>query len=217
MTKNVKLVIFDMDGLMFDTEMMYLKFAPEAAKKLGYDISEDILKKTIGTNHQWAFEILKSEGYQDFPFKEFWNILDEVYSNYFDEEGVPIKKGLIKLLEHLKKNNIKMAVATSSRREKAERLLTESKVRDYFSLITCGDEVVNAKPDPEIFLKTADKLGVKYEECLVLEDSLNGIRAAKSADMIPVMVPDMIEPTEEIKKLIYRKYNNLEEVIQIFK
>lgn len=216
MTKNVKLVIFDMDGLMFDTEMMYLKFAPKAAKKLGYDISEDILKKTIGTNHQWAFEILKSEGFRDFPFKEFWDILDEAYSNYFDAEGVPIKQGLIKFLEHLKKNNVKMAVATSSRREKAERLLTEAKVRDYFSLITCGDEIVNAKPDPEIFLKTADKLKVKYEECLVLEDSLNGIRAAKNANMIPVMIPDMIEPTEEIIKLIYKKYNNLEEVIQIF-
>ena len=108
-----------------------------------------------------------------------------------------------------------MAVATSSRRVKAEYLLKISGVDKYFDSIMCGDEIINGKPDPEIFLKTADVFGVKYENCVVLEDSINGIKAAKSANMIPVMIPDMIEPTEEISEMIYKKANNLEEIIKI--
>ena len=217
MIESVELVIFDMDGLMFDTEMMYLKYAPGAAKELGYNIKEEILRKTVGTNHKWAFEIFKEEGYADFPFAEFWKMLDKKYSDYFDEYGVPIKKGLFEMLEFLKSINMKMAVATSSRREKAERLLNESGAMEYFSLTMFGDEVLNGKPDPEIFLKTADNLNTEYGKCLVFEDSINGIKAAHSAGMISVMIPDMIEPTEEITKLISGKYDSLLDAIQIFK
>ena len=216
MMETVKLAIFDMDGLMFDTEMMYLKFAPGAAKELGYNIKEEIFKKTVGTNHKWAFEIFKADGYQDFPFAEFWKMLDKKYSDYFDEFGVPVKKGLFEMLDFLKSINMKMAVATSSRRAKAERLLNESGAMKYFDLTMYGDEVLNGKPDPEIFLKTAENLNTKYEKCLVFEDSINGIKAAHSAGMIPVMIPDMIEPTEEIIRLIYRKYDSLKDAIQIF-
>jgi HAD superfamily hydrolase (TIGR01509 family) len=216
MIENVKLVIFDMDGLMFDTEMMYLKFAPGAAKELGYDIKEEILKKTVGTNHKWAFEIFKAEGFSDFPFAEFWKILDKKYSDYFDEFGVPLKKGLFDLLDFLKGINMKMAVATSSRREKAERLLNDSGAMKYFALTTFGDEILNGKPDPEIFLKTADTLNTEYKDCLVFEDSINGIKAAHSAGMIPVMIPDVIEPTQEITKLIYKKCDSLKDAIKIF-
>ncbi len=213
--KNVELVIFDMDGLMFDTESMYLNFAPDVCESLGFPVTREILKKTIGTNHQWAQEILKAEGYENFPFAELWKILDKKYDEYYNENGVPIKNGLFELLEHLKGKSMKMAVATSSRRVKAEYLLKISGVDKYFDSIMCGDEIINGKPDPEIFLKTADVFGVKYENCVVLEDSINGIKAAKSANMIPVMIPDMIEPTEEISEMIYKKANNLEEIIKI--
>ena len=216
MMESVELVIFDMDGLMFDTEMMYLKFAPGAAKDLGYNVKEDILRKTVGTNHKWALEIFKAEGYENFPFAEFWKILDKKYSDYFDETGVPVKKGLFKMLDFLKSINMKMAVATSSRRVKAERLLNESGAMKYFDLTMYGDEVLNGKPDPEIFLKTADNLKTEYGKCLVFEDSINGIKAAHSAGMIPVMSPDTIEPTEEVNKIIYKTYSSLEDAIQIF-
>ena len=216
MMESVELVIFDMDGLMFDTEMMYLKFAPGTAKELGYDVKEEILRKTVGTNHKWAHEIFKAEGFPDFPFVEFWKILDKKYSAYFDEYGVPVKKGLFNMLEFLKSINMKMAVATSSRRVKAERLLNESGAMKYFSLTMYGDEVLNGKPDPEIFLKTADNLKTEYGKCLVFEDSINGIKAAHRAGMLPVMIPDMIEPTEEITKLIYKKCDSLDDAIKIF-
>lgn len=216
MKENVELVIFDMDGLMFDTEMMYLKFAPGTIKELGYDIKEDILKKTVGTNHKWASEIFKAEGYPDFPFVELWKRLDIKYSDYFEEFGVPIKNGLFEMLEFLKGINMKMAVATSSRRVKAEKLLNESGAMKYFDLTMFGDEILNGKPDPEIFLKTADTLNTEYKKCLVFEDSINGIKAAHSAGMIPVMIPDVIEPTEEITNLIYKKYDSLNDAIKIF-
>lgn len=215
--KNTELIIFDMDGLMFDTESMYLKFAPDVCASLGFPVKKEVLIKTIGTNHQWAQEIFKNEGFENFPFAELWEILDVKYDEYYKENGVPIKKGLIKLLEFLEEKNMKMAVATSSRRVKAEYLLEISGVKKYFDSIMCGDEIINGKPDPEIFFKTADVFGVKYENCVVLEDSINGIKAAKSAGMIPIMVPDMIEPTEEIISMIYKKADNLEEVIEILK
>ena len=120
------------------------------------------------------------------------------------------------MLEFLKSINMKMAVATSSRRVKAERLLNESGAMKYFSLTMYGDEVLNGKPDPEIFLKTADNLKIEYGKCLVFEDSINGIKAAHRAGMLPVMIPDMIEPTEEITKLIYKKCDSLDDAIKIF-
>ncbi len=111
-----------------------------------------------------------------------------------------------------KKKKLKIALATSTERKRTEMLLTLSGTKKYFDIITCGDEIVNGKPDPEIFLKTSQKVNCLPENCIVLEDSKNGIIAAYRAGMLPVMVPDIIEPGKEIEAMLFKKFNSLKEV-----
>ena len=111
-----------------------------------------------------------------------------------------------------KKKKLKIALATSTERKRTEMLLTLSGTKKYFDIIICGDEIVNGKPDPEIFLKTSQKVNCLPENCIVLEDSKNGIIAAYRAGMLPVMVPDIIEPGKEIEAMLFKKFNSLKEV-----
>jgi HAD superfamily hydrolase (TIGR01509 family) len=117
------------------------------------------------------------------------------------------------LLDFLKQNNIKMAVATSTSRQSCERMLKKSGAFPYFDEIVCGDDVTNGKPNPEVFLKASEKLGIEPKSCIALEDSINGIKSAYSAGMTAIMVPDFLQPTDEIKPMISILCKDLTEVI----
>ena len=126
---------------------------------------------------------------------------------------MPIKKGLFELLDYLKENKIKIALATSTSESSAKRTLRISETLKYFDALVCADDVSHGKPYPDPFLKAAEKLGLKPEECLALEDSINGIKSAYAAGMITVMIPDLIEPTNEIKPMCHKILPSLSEVI----
>lgn len=210
---KIKAVIFDMDGLMFDTENLAIRLWLAAGKRFGYDITKEMMIECIGRTWQDSREILKKHLGQDFPYDQVRTDKSLTTVEYVNENGVPVKRGLYELLDWLKIKGYKLAVGTSTRRDSAEFKLKKAGVFQYFDEYVYGDDVEKGKPEPDIFLMAAGKLGMIPEECLVFEDSFNGIRAAHRAGMRPVMVPDVLQPDEEINKLIYARLNNLAEAI----
>lgn len=212
--KEIKLVIFDMDGLIFDTEKLSYKSWIEAAKKLKVPFTDNIFYKLLGTNLASITKTLKNEFEENINIEEYINEKRSLYREMI-KEGVEKKEGVDDLLEYLKDNNIKRAVATSSKREVALQLLSKAEIVDKFDYILCGDEVEKSKPDPEVFLKVASKIGINSEYCMVLEDSEAGTIAASRAKMTPIIIPDLKEPSKEIENLAYKKLKNLKEVIDV--
>src|SRR4030066_1801443 len=213
---KIKLVIFDMDGLMFDTEKLIFKSWKESCKKYKQNLSDKIFIESIGLNRKKTIEIYKKYFAVNFPYEEIIDETMNIFENLIRSEGVPLKEGLLELLEYNKKKQLKMAIATSTKRDRAERMLNLSGTRKFFDLVVCGDEIINGKPDPEIFLETAKKLNCRPGNCIVLEDSKNGIIAAYRAGMLPVMVPDIIKPEKEIEAMIFKEFDNLKEVKSFF-
>lgn len=210
--KNIDLVIFDMDGLMFDTERIAFNSWKQAAKKFGYEISDDILRETLGTNLETTKSIYVKYFGEEIPIEAIAEDRFTIAENFIDVNGVPVKEGLYDLLDFLGELKLKKAVATSTSRERAHKLIKMANIHAHFDYIICGDEIERSKPDPDIFLKVAQKLGCDPANCLVLEDSEAGVQAAYRAGMLPVMIPDLKEPSDEIKKLYYRRVKNLCEV-----
>ncbi|MBN2039727.1 MAG: HAD family phosphatase [Spirochaetes bacterium] len=210
--RKIKAVIFDMDGLMFDTEKLAEKCWESAGAKFGYNIERKIYKQITGLNIKKAKEIFLDHFGKDFPFDEIRAERIKTANETIKAEGVPLKNGLFELLKYLKNKKLETGLATSTEQSRAELLLDLSDAKKYFNAITYGDSVINGKPDPEIFLTTAEKLNVNPENCIVLEDSRHGIEAAFNAGMLPFMVPDTIEPDKSIKDKVFKIFDSLNDV-----
>lgn len=213
--KNVQLVIFDMDGLIFDTERLSYASWKEAAKKFNINFELNLLYKLLGTNHENVRNALFREFGDKINVDDYMAEKRRIFFKKIENGEVVKKPGLDELLEYLQDKNIKKAVATSSNREVAYNLLKDANIFHYFDYILCGDEVKKSKPDPEVFLTVAKKLDVKPSECIVLEDSEAGTIAASRGRMMPIVIPDLKEPDKEIEELAYKKLNNLKEVIDV--
>jgi len=209
---KISLVIFDMDGLMFDTERLAISAWENAGENFNINISEDIVIETIGLDVHGAEKVFKKHLGDSFPFSEARKLRIEYTKEFIEQNGVPVKKGLYELLEFLDEKPVLKAVATSTERERTENLLSSAMIKDKFNIIICGDEISKCKPEPDIFLAVARKLGCNPRECLVLEDSENGIIAASKASMVPVLIPDIKYPSNEVEKLAVEKFNSLIEV-----
>ncbi|MCD8131981.1 MAG: HAD family phosphatase [Lachnospiraceae bacterium] len=212
----VKAVIFDLDGLMFDTEPMWTTFWKPTLESLGLLYYEELPDAFRGTAGESSREVLRSfygENVDtDAILRRFNDCAREAFAR-----PVPKKPGLDKLIEWLSGQNIPMAVASSSSREVIERHLANGKLEKYFQVIVSGHEVACSKPDPEIFLLAAKRMNVNPAECLVLEDSHNGVRAGKRGGFITVMVPDLLPVTEEMKSLYTAECRDLFEVLELLK
>lgn len=212
--EKVELVIFDMDGLIFDTEKLsYLSFV-EAAKKFNINFDLKIFHKMLGTNHESIRNTLKDEFGDKMDIDEYIKEKRRINLSLL-QDGAEKKYGLDELLMYLTDKNIKKAVATSSNREVALNILEKTNILQYFNYVLCGDEVRKSKPDPEVFLNVAKKLEVNPRNCLVLEDSEAGTIAASRGKIKVIIIPDLKEPDKEIEVLAYKKLNNLKEVINV--
>lgn len=211
----IKGIIFDMDGLMFDTERLVIKAWDFAGKQMGYSITKDIVIKTLGLNTENTRRVFIEHLGNNFDFYVFRKIRVDYMTDYIDKHGIPIKTGLIELLDFLKSNHYKMTVATSTEKEKTEYYFKKANISYYFDDIVCGDMIERGKPEPDIYLKASKIIGVAPNECLALEDSPIGILSAYRAGMKPVMIPDLVKPNEETNKILYAKLPTLFDVIEL--
>jgi HAD superfamily hydrolase (TIGR01509 family) len=208
-------VIFDMDGLMLDTEKPFLRFWAELGKKYGYNITQDVVIRMIGIDGRNSRRVMTQEFGEDFPYDKMLKELKLLYIKEF-ENGAPVKKGLVDLLEYFSAAKIPLGVATSSRKEQAIEMLGKAGVLKYFTEITGGDEVESGKPAPDIFLLAAKRLGQSACDCVGFEDSTAGLRGLHTAGIKSIFIKDIVEPPQEILAAVWRRLNDLTEAAQLF-
>jgi HAD superfamily hydrolase (TIGR01509 family) len=209
----IKAIIFDMDGLMFDTESLFIKCGIEAGKNIGYNVSKELIIKCIGTNNNKIKEIFLGELGEDFPFENFNKEYEKLKYAIISKEGIKIKFGLYELLNYLINNNYKIAIASSNKKEAISYYLSLANIdKRIFNVIISGDDFEKGKPEPDIYLTSCKLLGIEPREAMVLEDSNNGIKASYLAGCFTVAIPDIVIITDEVLKMVDEKFKNLLEV-----
>lgn len=183
-------ILFDMDGLLLDTESIALKLLKETVEKFGFDWSDDIGIQMIGRNADDGDTLLASHYGAGFSVVEIRVAFLKTYRDYLIDNGVPLKSGATELLKELKSSKVPCALVTSSRKKLTDLKLQGAGIAGYFQTVICGDEVKYGKPNPECYLLAAHKLATESGKCLVLEDSAPGIEAGLAADMTAWCVPD---------------------------
>ena len=211
--KDFKAVVFDMDGVIFDSERCIMETWVDMAEKYGIDGIEDVFLACTGTNHEMTRRIVLDAYGDDFPYEQYEHESAVMYHERYDGGRLPKKPGVFELLDYLKGLGVKIALASSTRRESVIRELTEGGVIDYFDEIVAGDMVSKSKPDPQIYLKACEAIGVAPEDCYAIEDSYNGIRSAAAGKLRPIMVPDLRPADDEMKQLSVAVLDSLNDVI----
>ena len=209
----IKGAVFDMDGLMFDSEKLTFDAWYKVLNDNGFCYTFDIYKQTVGKRTVETKAYYESLYGDSFDYSSMRQKANDVFWDYIEKNGMPIKKGLFELLDYLKANNIKISLATSTSEESAMRMIKKAGVEEYFDAFVCGNMVKNGKPHPEVFLTAAEKLSLPPQSCIALEDSINGIKSAYAAKMKTVMVPDYLQPTEDVLPMISFLCSDLSEAV----
>jgi HAD superfamily hydrolase (TIGR01509 family) len=203
-------VVFDLDGLLIDTERMALRAFQHAGESLGVSLTRGVFEGLIGrTSAESASSLLAAFG-ADFPLEEYRQIVRAVMDEEIATRGIPVKKGVLALLEALERSGVPTAIATSSMRDRALFKLERTGLERRFGLVVAGDDVTRSKPAPDIFREAARRLDVPPERCVALEDSPIGIRAAAGAAMTAVMVPDLVAPDDVARSLAHAIVEDME-------
>lgn len=202
--------IFDMDGLLFDTELVYNQAWHEVAKQHKLSIHPEMLDAIRGTNGVFMQQIVNSY----WPEVHAEKLIDEVFENSrrILTQSVPMKPGVHELLDYMKSNNIVLALASSAPLDFIYSNLKIAKIFSYFDIIVSGEQVTRGKPAPDIFLLAAEKLRLNPEDCYVFEDGLHGVHAGIQAGCATIMVPDLVAPTEDLHESCIGIYDSLVDV-----
>lgn len=206
---KIKAVLFDMDGVIFDTESVYLDAWTKVFNKHGYKLTKEVYMSVMGRGRQNVIKRFLSEYGQDLPIAEMYKEKDEIVAEAIEKGQVSIKVGAKEILNFLKERGYKLALATSAKRERAAKQLKMANLEEAFDAIVCGDEVINSKPDPEVFLKAAEKLSMHPNNCIVIEDSPAGVKSAYNAKMMCIHVEDLKKADEEMLNYCYKSFKNL--------
>jgi HAD superfamily hydrolase (TIGR01509 family) len=210
---NPRAVIFDMDGLLLDSEPLYRVTWQTAAADLGFPIDDEFYERFVGRGNDEAEHLLIERFGDALPMEEFRKRWRRDWDERLDASPIARKPGAMELLDLLELRGIPKALATSSPRILALRCLGDLASR--FTALAFGDEVAHSKPAPDLFLLASQRLGIKPADCLVLEDSEAGVRAARAAAMDVILVPDIVEPSDEIVSMATRVCATLHDVAQI--
>ena len=210
----MKAIVFDMDGVLFDTEMVCLEGWVAVAEKNHLPNMREVFPKCIGLNNNDCQAVLQEAYGEKFDYVEFRRQASEEFWGYIERKGLPEKPGVHELLEWLAASDYRVALASSTKRTSVENCLKRAGIYEYFEVIISGDMVEHSKPEPDIYLLACEKLGVAPGEAYAIEDSFNGIRSAYAAGMRPLMVPDMLAPDEEMREKSVEIFVNLDEVLE---
>lgn len=213
----IKGAVFDMDGLMIDTEKLYLRYWKQAAADFGYNMQDEHVFAIRSLARKYSIPKLKNFFGEDFPTEEIRARRTELINAHIEKHGIEVKKGLFQLLDFLKSHGIKLAVATATQRDRTIMYLNKINALSYFDAVICGDMVTNGKPEPDIYITASAQLGLPPEQCAAFEDSPNGIKSAHSAGCYVIMIPDMTPPDDEIKPIISAVYESLDKSIEFFR
>ena len=213
----IKAIIFDMDGLMIDSERVTFECYQEILKGMNLTMDEEFYKTLLGKPLKGIYQRFYDVYGNDFPIEDVIKDVHALMAKRFETEGVPIKTGLKSLLEYLKENNYKTIVATSSNRDRVDTILSQAQITDYFDDSICGDEVTKGKPNPDVFLKSCQKLGVNVDEAIVLEDSEAGIQASYDAGIKVICIPDMKYPEKQYEEKTFKILKDLNDVTEYLK
>lgn len=213
--ENVKAVIFDMDGVLIDSETICDIIWKQLADEMKLPDIDDAIFECRGCNNDLMAKKLTARYGKDFNCPKFFEDFSKYFHKYEFENGIELMPGVLETLDYLKSNGYKIGLSTSTRRESAFRQLTNCKIIQYFESQTYGDEIVHSKPAPDIYLKSCAALGIEPKYCIGVEDSPNGVRSVFNAGFKAVMVPDKIEPDEEIKKLCWKIFKPVSKLIEL--
>lgn len=204
-----KQIIFDMDGVIFDTENLVLSCWRFLAEK--YDIPgiEDTFRRVIGVSAEGTKKIVREMYGDDFPCEMFWKEWKQLFNQKIEKQGMPVKRGARELLSFLKINGYRVGLASSTRYETVVDELTRAGLIDFFEVLVGGDMVERGKPEPDIYLCACEQMEIAPKETFAIEDSWNGVRSAAGAGLRVLHVPDLLEPNEEMERLSYAVFDDL--------
>ena len=213
----IKLVIFDVDGTLVDSESVYVKAALKNIEVNHYNIPMSAIMGIIGQNRVAGRKLIESTQDDSFNYDKYIKDFEKIRNQILENEPYKLKKGALNILNYCKKHNIKMAIATSTARDKQTKVLTELGIIDYFDYMVFGDEINNSKPAPDIYLKVYEHYNIDKDEMIIYEDSKNGILSAHNAGIRVVYIKDIVEVEEEVTSLCYKQVTDLDEGIELLK
>ncbi len=218
MNRNIlyKAVVFDMDGVIFDSERAVMQCWKEVASRHNIPDIEKAILACTGTTMVRTREIMLNLYGADFPYDEYARESSVIFHSRYDGGRLPMKPGVKELLTFLKEHDKKIALASSTRQQVVTDELRDAGIIEYFDRIICGDMVSRSKPAPDIFLKACEELNVSPSDSYAIEDSYNGIRAAHAGGLHPIMVPDLLPADEEMQSLAEIVLPSLTSVMEYF-
>jgi beta-phosphoglucomutase len=208
---RIDAVVFDMDGLMLDTEPLYKTAWQQALAELGHQLDDAFYLRFVGRSNEDCESDLAKELGVTFPLEAFRSRWPALWRRCADEQGIATKAGLHELIAFIRNEGLPLALATSSDATFTGLSLGRAKLHETFDIVVTGDQVANPKPAPDIYLEAARRLGVQPEHCIALEDSDTGILAASRAGMVPLLIPDLKQPAEDAVSVAFRVLGSLHE------
>lgn len=216
MPKEIKAVLFDLDGTLTDTEKLYQTAWPKTLEHFGYEMTPEkpLILRSLG--RPFAVEQFKEWYGEDFDYWAVRNYRKQMVEEMLAETGIPLKSGAKEILKWLREHNIFIALVTANDKERAERYLKKIGLFEYFNAVVCADMVKVGKPAPDIYAFACESLGIAPKETYAVEDSPNGCMSAYSAGCNVIMIPDLTEPDEELKSKLFARLDSLMDIKDLF-